>query len=59
MFPCPESLIANARELVPETIGYYWHIPNVRKTGQFPHVLVNYWKRFTVAAAGLQETNHS
>jgi len=31
-----------------ETIGYYWYIPNVRKTGQFPHVLVdvNYWKRF-------------
>jgi len=31
-----------------ETIGYYWYIPNVRKTGQFQHVLVdvNYWKRF-------------
>jgi hypothetical protein len=31
-----------------ETIGHYWYIPNVRKTGQFPHVLVdvNYWKRF-------------
>jgi hypothetical protein len=31
-----------------ETLGHYWYIPNVRKTGQFPHVLVdvNYWKRF-------------
>jgi hypothetical protein len=31
-----------------EVIGYYWYIPNVHKTGQFPHVLVdvNYWKRF-------------
>ncbi|HUW31343.1 MAG TPA: terminase gpA endonuclease subunit [Planctomycetota bacterium] len=31
-----------------ETIGHYWYVPNVRKTGQFPHVLVdvNYWKRF-------------
>jgi hypothetical protein len=31
-----------------ETIGHYWYIPNVRKTGQFQHVLVdvNYWKRF-------------
>jgi hypothetical protein len=31
-----------------ETIGHHWHIPNVNKTGQFPHVLVdvNYWKRF-------------
>ncbi len=28
------------------TIGDHWYIPNVRKTGQFPHVLVdvNYWK---------------
>ena len=31
-----------------ETLGHYWYIPNVRKTGQFPHVLVdvNYWKQF-------------
>ncbi|MBM4018447.1 MAG: hypothetical protein FJ288_09010 [Planctomycetes bacterium] len=31
-----------------ETIGHYWYVPNVRRTGQFPHVLVdvNYWKRF-------------
>ena len=31
-----------------ETIGHYWYIPNVHKTGQFQHVLVdvNYWKRF-------------
>jgi hypothetical protein len=31
-----------------ETIGHYWYIPNVRKTGQFAHVLVdvNYWRRF-------------
>ena len=31
-----------------EVIGHYWYIPNVRRTGQFPHVLVdvNYWKRF-------------
>ena len=28
--------------------GHYWHIPNVRRTGEFPHVLVdvNYWKTF-------------
>jgi len=31
-----------------ETIGHYWYVPNVRRTGQFAHVLVdvNYWKRF-------------
>jgi len=31
-----------------ETIGHYWYTPNVHKTKQFQHVLVdvNYWKRF-------------
>jgi hypothetical protein len=31
-----------------EVIGHYWYIPNLRRTGQFPHVLVdvNHWKRF-------------
>jgi hypothetical protein len=31
-----------------ETIGHYWYVPSVRRTGQFPHVMVdvNYWKRF-------------
>ncbi|MCG3181443.1 MAG: hypothetical protein BIFFINMI_03839 [Phycisphaerae bacterium] len=31
-----------------EVIGHYWYVPNVRRTGQFAHVLVdvNYWKRF-------------
>lgn len=31
-----------------EVHGHYWYIPNVRKTGEFPHVLVdvNYWKTF-------------
>jgi hypothetical protein len=24
-----------------ETIGHYWYVPNVRKTGQFQHVLVD------------------
>jgi len=29
-------------------LGNDWHIPNVRRTAQFPHVLVdtNYWKSF-------------
>jgi len=31
--------------------GHFWYIPNVRKTGEFPHVLVdvNYWKTFVHA----------
>ena len=31
-----------------ETIGHYWYVPSVRRTGQFAHVLVdvNFWKRF-------------
>jgi hypothetical protein len=31
-----------------EILGHHWYVPNVRKTGQFAHVLVdvNYWKRF-------------
>jgi phage terminase large subunit GpA-like protein len=31
-----------------EVLGHYWYIPNVRRTGQFAHVLVdvNHWKRF-------------
>jgi hypothetical protein len=35
-----------------ETIGLGWYVPNVRKTGEFPHVLVdvNYWKTFVHAA---------
>jgi hypothetical protein len=38
--------------------GHYWYVPNVRKTGEFPHVLVdvNYWKTFVhtgfITAAG-------
>ncbi len=31
-----------------EVHGHFWYIPNVRRTGEFPHVLVdvNYWKTF-------------
>jgi len=31
-----------------EVHGHFWYIPNVRKTAEFPHVLVdvNYWKTF-------------
>jgi len=31
-----------------ERHGHHWYVPNVRKTGEFPHVLadVNYWKTF-------------
>ncbi len=34
-----------------EVYGHFWYIPNVRKTGEFPHVLVdvNYWKTFVHA----------
>lgn len=37
-----------------EVHGHYWYIPNVRKTGEFPHVLVdvNYWKTFVHAGLG-------
>ncbi|MCL2645426.1 MAG: phage terminase large subunit family protein [Phycisphaerales bacterium] len=37
-----------------EIHGHYWYVPNVRKTGEFPHVLVdvNYWKTFVHAAIG-------
>jgi hypothetical protein len=41
-----------------EVHGHYWYVPNVRKTGEFPHVLVdvNYWKTFVhtgfITAAG-------
>ena len=31
-----------------ETIGDHWYVPNVRRTAQFPHVLIdtNFWKGF-------------
>ena len=31
-----------------EAHGHFWYVPNVRKTAEFPHVLVdvNYWKTF-------------
>jgi len=31
-----------------ETLGEHWYIPNVRRTAQFPHVLLdtNFWKSF-------------
>jgi hypothetical protein len=31
-----------------EVHGHFWYVPNVRKTSEFPHVLVdvNYWKTF-------------
>ena len=34
-----------------EVYGHFWYIPNVRKTGEFPHALVdvNYWKTFVHA----------
>ena len=34
-----------------EVHGHFWYVPNVRKTGEFPHVLidVNYWKSFVHA----------
>ncbi len=37
-----------------EVHGHFWYIPNVRKTGEFPHVMVdvNYWKTFVHAALG-------
>lgn len=57
-----------------ETIGDHWYVPNVRRTAQFPHVLIdtNYWKSFVhngLAAApsdrgciglyGTAKTDHS
>ncbi len=35
-----------------EVHGHYWLIPNVRRTGEFPHVAadVNYWKTFVHTA---------
>ena len=34
-----------------EVYGHYWYIPSVRKTAEFPHVLVdvNHWKTFVHA----------
>lgn len=34
-----------------EVHGHFWYVPNVRKTGELPHVLVdvNYWKTFVHA----------
>jgi hypothetical protein len=34
-----------------EVHGHFWYIPNVRKTSEYPHVLVdvNYWKTFVHA----------
>ena len=31
-----------------EVLGNHWYIPNVRRTAQFAHVLIdtNYWKSF-------------
>ena len=35
-----------------ETHGHFWYIPNVRRKGEFPHVVVdvNYWKTFVHGA---------
>ena len=35
-------------ERIGEVHGHFWYIPNVRKTAEYPHVLVdvNYWKTF-------------
>ena len=34
-----------------EVHGHFWYVPNIRKTGEFPHALVdvNYWKTFVHA----------
>ncbi|MGC9455744.1 MAG: terminase gpA endonuclease subunit [Phycisphaerae bacterium] len=34
-----------------ETHGHFWYVPNVKKTAEFPHVMVdvNYWKTFVHA----------
>jgi len=31
-----------------EVLGNHWYVPNVRRTAQFSHVLIdtNYWKSF-------------
>jgi len=57
-----------------ETLGYHWYIPNVSRTAQFRHILIdtNYWKSFVhdgLAAAasdrgcislyGTAKTDHS
>ena len=38
-----------------ETIGHYWYVPNVIRTNQFRHVLVdvNYWKSFAHTALAM------
>jgi len=56
-----------------EVLGNHWYIPNVRRTAQFPHVLVdtNYWKSFVhtglltapsdrgcISLYGTAKTNH-
>ncbi|MCC7409971.1 MAG: phage terminase large subunit family protein [Phycisphaeraceae bacterium] len=40
-----------------EVHGHFWYIPNVRKTGEYPHVLVdvNYWKSFIHAGLATAE----
>ena len=57
-----------------EVLGNHWYVPNVRRTAQFPHVLVdtNYWKSFIhsglstamsdrgcISVYGTSKTNHS
>jgi len=34
-----------------ETHGHHWYFPSIRRSGEFPHVLVdtNYWKSFVHA----------
>jgi len=56
-----------------EVLGNHWYVPNVRRTAQFPHVLVdtNYWKSFIhsglstamsdrgcISVYGTAKTNH-
>ena len=38
-----------------ETLGHHWYRPNVRRTGEFPHVAadVNYWKSWVHAALAI------
>ena len=43
--------MATYRRKPGEVHGHLWYIPNLRKTGEFPQVLVdvNYWKTFVHA----------
>ena len=47
--------ISSYRRKPGERHGHHWYVPNIRRTGEFPHVVIdtNYWKSFVHERLGM------